>query len=149
MRKELLHGKKGGLDVFGVSGAVGAAVERPIFGREIPVQVFAAFADVDGKIRPDPGFPGEELQKLIPDGAVQHGVGVGDLVPPEPLRYIGGDPVKFVAAAGKFPLRGAGDPVVPVGGRGDLREAAVLIQKGNAHPVGEEKFLRPGEGNEA
>ncbi len=119
-----------------LAASIGIGLSQPLPQRrlEAALEVFAAL----------PGFcenPSSHRctriasARAAPDDLLQHGFGVDDLLPPQSLRHVGGDPPELVAAVGvSFGGRRRGQ-IAALIRRCDRRDAPILIQEDNGQAI--------------
>ena len=100
--KQLMHLKKRLPYISIIRPAIGSGVHSPFLAREVFLQIFSVFTHTDRKVIPDSYFPGKHLHQCLSDRAIQHGMGIRKLLPPNSLGNISRHPSKFIAAASKF-----------------------------------------------
>ena len=108
--------------------AIRIGLEQRLPTRVGPGSVWKYFPFFPGlivEIRLRADMPDQDLHQHVPHIMVHHMLGVGDLLPPEPLGNIGGDPPELVAAVGKgLGSRGGGQVIAFIRwreGRDDAR----------------------------
>lgn len=132
----------GGVDGLPEAGVVpvgvGAHIGPVIFLGQQTLEVLVVLSTGQGKVCLDPDVPAEHLLQHGPRQSVVGGHGKGQLVPGNALLRVAQAPEKFLAAPTEVPLIGWSDVEVLVAGRGQVGQAARLVQQG------EKEFVAPG-----